>query len=66
MTVRALSKVHLPGALWSFPTFPQICLPDVSIPTTRMPTSIAWGEHCATEADANVQSMTDRPHTPSH
>lgn len=55
--------------LWAFPPFPhfvQICLPDVLIPTTRMPTSIAWGELYATEADAKVQSMTERPHTPSH
>lgn len=54
--------------LWTFPTFPQfvqICLPDVLIPTTRMPTSIAWGELYATEADAEVQSMTKRRHTPT-
>jgi len=53
--------------LWTFPTFPQfvqICLPDVFIPETRMPTSIAWGELYATEADAEVQSMTKRPHVP--
>ncbi|PZE86381.1 hypothetical protein [Curtobacterium sp. MCBD17_032] len=57
--------------LWTFPTFPtfpqfvQICLPDVDIPATRMPTSIAWGELYATAADAEVQSMTERPHTPT-
>ncbi|PYY49688.1 hypothetical protein [Curtobacterium sp. MCBD17_023] len=54
--------------LWAFPTFPQfvqICLPDVVIPPTRMPTSIAWGELYATKADAEVQSMTKRPHTPT-
>lgn len=52
--------------LSDLPHFVQICLPDVLIPTTRMPTSIAWGELYATEADAKVQSMTERPHTPSH
>lgn len=54
--------------LWTFPTFPQfvqICLPDVVIPSMRMPTSIAWGEIYATEADAAAQSMTERPHTPT-
>lgn len=30
-----------------------------------MPTSIAWGEIYATEADAAAQSMTERPHTPT-
>lgn len=54
--------------LWTFPTFPQfaqICLPDVVIPETRMPTSIAWGELYASEADAKEQSMIKRPHAPS-